>query len=496
MAIAHDAATVIGTGTGTIEGTHTPTGTPKGVVVAIVQDGSAEEVTAVTYGGVSLKKEVFKGQATAEAGSSQFWFLGSEIPTGAQTVKVTVSGSNTRAVTCMTVTAGEDTKVAATGSTAEESATNPSVTLKTGAIETVTYGATFSGEQASGVGVGGGLTQLAENQLTSISTSYNVLRRTENPSADTTVSWTWSNDECAAVGIAVKEASKEAPKFPEVITTAETAVTTAGTSHAINLPSGIESGDLILILTDKGSTAATFNEKAGYTELVDENAGNGITMWVRDADGTEGATVTFTSSASTRSASIAFRITGAMKASEQKPELSTVATGTSVEADPGKVEPTGGSKNYLWIAMCGYAGEEADDDTWANTPPTNFEPSPPLQKACGTVGTNLGGKIAAAYRGNTAASEDPGAFNVDVSAAWRAFTIAVHPKSTGGELKTIEKGDTLSLSESLVRLPSLLKADTTTLSEKLVKGPNLPKADSLTLSEALTKRPGDRKSVV
>jgi len=246
--------------------------------------------------------------------------------------------------------------------------------------------------------------------------------------------------EGVSIALAVYGAG-EAPTFPEVKTTAETAVTTAGTSHAITLPSGIKKDDLILILTDKGSTAATFNEKAGWTELVDENAGNGITMWARDADETEGASVTFTSSASTRSASIAFRISGAEKVANQKPELSTVATGTSTGADPGTCTPTGGEKTYLWIAMCGYAGEEADDDTWANTPPTNFTPSPPLQKSCGTAGVNLGGLIAAAYRQKKASSEDPGAFNVDVSAAWRAFTIAVHPLKTGETKKvTLEQG--------------------------------------------------------
>jgi len=278
MAVAHDAATLIGTGTGTIEGTHTPSGTPRGVVVAIVQDGSAEEVTAVTYGGVALTKQVFKGQATAEAGSAQFWFLGSGVPTGAQTVKVTVSGSNTRAVTCMTLTGSEDLAVAATGSTAAESATNPSVSLETGNLETVAYGATFSGEQASGVGVGAGLTQLTEGQLTTVSTTYNTLRRTENPTANTTVSWTYSNDEAASVGIAVKEASKEPEKLPEVRGVG--AISSGTATFSPEVPTGTETNDLLLMFIESGG-ATTGTEantvptvEGPWTEVLSEKKGN------------------------------------------------------------------------------------------------------------------------------------------------------------------------------------------------------------------------------
>lgn len=212
--------------------------------------------------------------------------------------------------------------------------------------------------------------------------------------------------------------------FPTVQTTNETAVSTAGTSHAINLPTGIAAGDLIVILLDKGSTAATFNSLAGWTEVVDENSANGITVWARDADGSEGATVTFTSSASTRSASISYRITGAATTAQQLPELSTVATGSSTAPDATTCTPTGGVKDYLWITFFGRAGEEADDDTWATSAPTNY--SNLLQKACGVAGTNLGGIIASAERTNNAASEDAGAFTI-ATGSWRAYTLAIHP---------------------------------------------------------------------
>jgi len=215
--------------------------------------------------------------------------------------------------------------------------------------------------------------------------------------------------------------------FPVVETTNESSLATAGTSHIVSLPSGIVAGNLILVLLDKGSTSASFNALAGWTEIVDEALANGIAIWAREADGTEGATVTFTSTASTRSAHISYRISGAADLLTQQPQVGTVVTGTSVSPTAGATTPTGGAKDYLWITMFGTAGEEADDDTWVNSAPTNYGTL--IQKACGTAGTNLGGMIGSAHRTANAASEDAGTFNKDVSSAWRAYTVAVHPAS-------------------------------------------------------------------
>ena len=214
---------------------------------------------------------------------------------------------------------------------------------------------------------------------------------------------------------------------PTVVTTAESNTTTAGTSHTVTMPSGIVSGDLIIVTLDKGSTAATVNALAGWDEILDENAANGLYIACRWADGTEGASITLTTSGSTRSAEITYRIRGARHPDEQLPEIGTTGTGTSATPDPPIVTPTGGARDYLFIAVVGMAGEEIDDDTWGNTPPTNFNPTPPLQKSCGTAGSNLGGLILGAHREVNAASQDPGTFGVDVSAAWRSQTIAVHP---------------------------------------------------------------------
>lgn len=216
--------------------------------------------------------------------------------------------------------------------------------------------------------------------------------------------------------------------FPVVQEAIETSTNTAGTSHVVTLPTAT-AGQLLLIILDKGSTSATIDVHASLTELLDEASANGLYIAYRWMDGTEPASYTLTSSASTRSARIAYRISGVINPSVQAPQIGTTGSGTSATPDPPTLTPTGGAKDYLWIAFYGAAGEEADDDTWSDTPPTGFTPSPPRQKACGIAGTNLGGMIAAAERQENNTTLDPGTFAKDVSVAWRSQTIAIHPSN-------------------------------------------------------------------
>ena len=219
---------------------------------------------------------------------------------------------------------------------------------------------------------------------------------------------------------------------PVVAGTAESSTPTAGANHILDWTGlgPVAAGDLLLVIMDIGSTAATLNAHADYTELLDENVGNGLKILYRWATGGETAP-TFVSSANTRSAEITYRITGAENPATQAPQIGTTSSGTSATPDPPVSATPGSTKDFLFIAFYGAAGEEADDDTWSDTPPTSYTPSPPRMKACGVAGTNLGGLIAAAERAlNTGTAENPGTFAKDVSIAWRAQTIMVHPAST------------------------------------------------------------------
>lgn len=214
---------------------------------------------------------------------------------------------------------------------------------------------------------------------------------------------------------------------PVVQQVVENSTNTAGVNHTINLPTAT-AGHLLLIVLDKGSTSATVNAHGSLTELLDEASANGLYVAYRQMDGTEPASYTLVTSANTRTASFAYRISGHLTPTVQAPQLGTTGTGTSATPDPPASASPGSSQDFLFIAFAGMAGEEADDDTWGNTPPTNYTPSPPRQKSCGTAGTSLGGLILAAERAlTTGSAENPGTFGVDTSAAWRSQTVMITP---------------------------------------------------------------------
>lgn len=228
--------------------------------------------------------------------------------------------------------------------------------------------------------------------------------------------------------------------FPTVQEVVENSTNSAGTNHVINHPT-VVAGELWLILLDKGSTAATVNAHADWTELLDENSANGLYVAYRWTTGGEGASTTLVTSASTRTASFLYRISGAENPATQAPQLGTTASGSSATPDPPASATPASAKDYLFIAFYGAAGEEADDNTWSDTPPASYTPSPPRMKSCGTAGTNLGGLIAAAERQlNTGVAQNPGTFAKDVSAAWRAQTVMVHPVSLQSYTLTADAG--------------------------------------------------------
>ena len=109
MAIAFDAASESHTGTTGATGeipwgwTHTPSGTPRGVLVFLF-DSYAEYVYGVTYGGVSLALVDQAVCLTGEAGSCYAWFLGSGIPSGPQDLVVDTDLSFLGYGVCITVT--------------------------------------------------------------------------------------------------------------------------------------------------------------------------------------------------------------------------------------------------------------------------------------------------------------------------------------------------------------------------------------------------------
>jgi hypothetical protein len=115
--------------------THTPVLNPRAVIVMIAQTtAETDRISAVTYGGVTMTRVPTNGYAVDtlnEPGAAYIYFLGGGIPTGVQTVAVTVSaGTEAKVVWCVTASGKGVTEVAASAML-QENQTNPSMTLST-----------------------------------------------------------------------------------------------------------------------------------------------------------------------------------------------------------------------------------------------------------------------------------------------------------------------------------------------------------------------------
>lgn len=190
-------------------------------------------------------------------------------------------------------------------------------------------------------------------------------------------------------------------------------------THSVTMPATVNSGDLLLtIFVHDGSDTVSWDT---FTEIKDMNDGSeiGLAVGYKQAAGTEGGgSETVTTSGSQTSAHITYRIIGHKNPSVQAPEVSTGATGTSSTPDPDALTPTGGSKEYLWIAALG-----RDIESSVSSNPTNYTNG---QEQDGGTGAESC-FAASAERILEASSENPGTFTVSSSQEWCAVTIAVHP---------------------------------------------------------------------
>jgi hypothetical protein len=213
--IAFDAASNPTAGTGNLSWTHTPVGVPKGVLVLIQQEvTAADQVSGVTYGGVAMTEVALSPLILAtstEPGVLYGYFLGSSIPTGAQTVVVTVTGSAEKHAACYSVTAGGDTAIDDTSVLDGAAVTDPSVTLQTTAGRTTFIAAAlFSGQNAiTSVTPGTDYTDVLEYDFGNQSGSW--VRRTANGTGgNITVSWTAASEDAGALAVAIREVAARA----------------------------------------------------------------------------------------------------------------------------------------------------------------------------------------------------------------------------------------------------------------------------------------------
>lgn len=217
--------------------------------------------------------------------------------------------------------------------------------------------------------------------------------------------------------------------FPVIENTANSS--DSGTSHVVDLPSGITTGELLLVFVTVQDSTCTF--PGGWTSFV--SSGGSVTLnaaW-RVADETEGASITITTGLSRASGHQSYRISGAEDPNTQEPEEGTIVSGSATSANVGSNTPTGGSKDYLWISWLGLVFARTI------TAPTNYTT---------LLQSDASGECATCRRNLTAASEDPDTFDWSSTVEFRCVVVAVHPATPSSPL-TPSKSDSISVGESV-----------------------------------------------
>lgn len=216
--VALDAVTAL-TSAIDVSTTHTPTGTPRAVLFGASQSiGATDEAnSAPVYGGVNMAAvsgSPLLSTSSTEDSAIYAYFLGSGVPTGAQTVTWDVNATgSTRRIWIITFTASGDVEVVDTTTVDADAVANVNtLTLQAGA-RTCWHGV-FVHHALNAVAnltvTTGGWTERDEHDFTN--DIAGLYTKDTNASGDTTVNWsTTANNRMAAIGVALDETAAPPP---------------------------------------------------------------------------------------------------------------------------------------------------------------------------------------------------------------------------------------------------------------------------------------------
>jgi hypothetical protein len=190
----------------------------------------------------------------------------------------------------------------------------------------------------------------------------------------------------------------------------------ASTSHAVTLPASIVAGNLLLVFFTTGTAGCTSTIPTGWSALyqdVNITASLFASCFYKTADGTEGATLTITTSGSTKIAANAWQISGW----SGTPTVSTVKTGASTTPSSNILSPTGSSADFLFLTI-------AHVSVFSNT---SSYPSSYINGVNAQTSASGDASTTSASRQLTTTSETPGSFTMASTGSWAGFTVGILP---------------------------------------------------------------------
>jgi hypothetical protein len=206
--------------------------------------------------------------------------------------------------------------------------------------------------------------------------------------------------------------------FPSVAATATSTEASSVTTHTASLPTGIVASNLLTVHVNLATTSApTITAPTGWVKAIENNCGGAPTgCWtvnfLRFADGTEGSTMQFTTSAAMQSRHVSTRITDSAGIVLRAGSSSYSG---AFNPDPPALTPTNEARDFLWLVAVYVSGalSHADGDQ-----PSGY-----------TFHATSGSAVTVMSRQRNIATEDPGTFNNDaLSSTGRANIWGVIPQ--------------------------------------------------------------------
>jgi hypothetical protein len=221
MAIAFDAKSQLTATNSSADGswTHTPVGTPAGVIVLITQgETQQDQVVSVTYDGVALTRINHQSQAGGgDPTEAYLYFLGTGLTAGAKTVVVDINSTRNYAATCVTVTATSGSTEVDVENSGNGTASNPTLTLDytDGLADWIALVCMAEGAGAvTGASIDTG-TSLYENDLGAQVGMFSYIEGTGGTTTSFTT--TANNASWAWCGVVIEETVVAGPTLPSLI---------------------------------------------------------------------------------------------------------------------------------------------------------------------------------------------------------------------------------------------------------------------------------------
>lgn len=146
-----------------------------------------------------------------------------------------------------------------------------------------------------------------------------------------------------------------------------------GATVSVNLPAGIQSGDILLMAISADSSGWSF-AATGWTQIDSQTGGpDNQQFWLarRTADGSEGATVSVTTGGVIRANALTVALSG--RNTDTPVTFSTYSENNSSNTSPISISATGGTATTGDdLAFFVTIDQQAADDNWDCSTPTNF----------------------------------------------------------------------------------------------------------------------------